>query len=81
MKKLEHMEYVLVHRGGRGQSFVYELIYNGEGKEGGTFLMGLADVNELKNTQNHRQWQFLASIGSPLATFCRGFCYFEQVHG
>ena len=32
MKKLEAMEYVLVHRGGRGQSFVYELLYNGEGE-------------------------------------------------
>ena len=25
---------VLVHRGGRGQSFVYELLYDGEGKDG-----------------------------------------------
>ncbi|MBU2711906.1 CHC2 zinc finger domain-containing protein [Zooshikella harenae] len=50
MRKLEQMEYVLVHRGGRGQSFVYELMYNGEGKNGETFLMGLADVKELKST-------------------------------
>ena len=26
------MEYVLVHRGGRGQSFVYELLWDGEGR-------------------------------------------------
>ena len=27
--RLEEMEYLLVHRGGRGQSFVYELLYEG----------------------------------------------------
>ena len=25
---------MLVHRGGRGQSFVYELLYEGQGKDG-----------------------------------------------
>jgi len=44
MKKLEELEYVLVHRGSRGQSFVYELLYDGEGKEGEAFMMGLVDV-------------------------------------
>ena len=44
MKKLEEMEYLLVHRGGRGQSFVYELLYNGEGKSGNSFLMGLTTI-------------------------------------
>ena len=28
LKRLEEMEYLLVHRGGRGQSFVYELLYD-----------------------------------------------------
>ena len=46
MKKLEQMEYLLVHRGGRGQSFVYELLYNGEGQQGERFLMGLTNINE-----------------------------------
>ena len=49
MKKLETMEYVLVHRGGRGQSFVYELLYNGEGHQNETFLMGLIDTSKLKH--------------------------------
>jgi hypothetical protein len=48
MKKLEAMEYVLVHRGGRGQSFVYELLYNGEGHQNEAFLMGLIDTRKLK---------------------------------
>ena len=47
MRKLEALEYVLVHRGGRGQSFVYELMYHGEGQQGDSFLMGLTDVTAL----------------------------------
>jgi DNA primase len=50
MHKLEELEYVLVHRGGRGQSFVYELLYDGRGQDGKPFLMGLADVPTLKRT-------------------------------
>ena len=42
MRKLEELEYVLVHRGGRGQSFVYELLYDGAGRDGKPFLMGLS---------------------------------------
>ena len=38
------MEYVLVHRGKRGQCFVYELLYDGQGQDGKPFLIGLLDV-------------------------------------
>jgi len=48
MHKLEELEYVLVHRGGRGQSFVYELLYDGQGQDGQPFIMGLIDVAQLK---------------------------------
>jgi DNA primase len=44
MHKLEELEYVLVHRGGRGQSFEYELLYSGEGEDGKPFVMGLMDT-------------------------------------
>ncbi|MBI3783784.1 MAG: toprim domain-containing protein [Deltaproteobacteria bacterium] len=47
MRKLEDLEYVLVHRGGRGQSFVYELLYAGQGGDGQPFLMGLLDPDTL----------------------------------
>jgi hypothetical protein len=47
MRKLEELEYVLVHRGGRGQSFVYELLYDGQGADGQPFLMGLLDPDTL----------------------------------
>ncbi|MFC2146324.1 hypothetical protein ACFLRT_03080 [Acidobacteriota bacterium] len=51
LDRLVEHEYVLVHRGSRGLSFVYELLYNGEGKKGEPFLMGLIDINQLINTQ------------------------------
>jgi len=43
LHRLEALEYVIVHRGGRGQSFVYELAYNGEGQDGTCFLMSLCN--------------------------------------
>lgn len=49
--RLEDMEYLLVHRGGRGQSFVYELLYDGNADQGPR-LPGLIDVDALKN-KNH----------------------------
>lgn len=48
MDRLVRMEYLLTHRGGRGQSFEYELLYSGEGEQGEAFLMGLLDVTALE---------------------------------
>jgi len=48
LARLEEYEYLLTHRGGRGQSFVYELVYRGEGQEGEPFLMGLLDAGKLR---------------------------------
>jgi DNA primase catalytic core len=50
LQRLIDHEYVLVHRGGRGQSFDYELLYQGEGEADQPFLMGLIDSERLKNT-------------------------------
>jgi len=47
MMRLHELEYVLVHRGGRGQGFVYELVYQGEGNDGGRFLPGLITAEAL----------------------------------
>jgi DNA primase catalytic core len=55
MHKLEELEYVLVHRGGRGQSFVYELLYDGGGRDGKPFLMGLIDVVSLKQVYDGKK--------------------------
>jgi len=48
MQRLEELEYAIVHRGGRGQQLVYELLYGGEGKDGSPFLPGLTDPSSLE---------------------------------
>jgi hypothetical protein len=48
LDKLVSLEYVLVHRGSRGQSYLYELVYDGGGKDGQPFLPGLIDVERLR---------------------------------
>ncbi|MEJ2416554.1 MAG: CHC2 zinc finger domain-containing protein [Exilibacterium sp.] len=45
--RLEDMEYLLTHRGSRGQSYLYELLYDGEGQEDKARLMGLIDTEKL----------------------------------
>jgi DNA primase catalytic core len=48
LDRLTELEYLIVHRGGRGQTFVYELVYDGQGKDGKPFLPGLIDVEALR---------------------------------
>ncbi len=45
--RLVELEYLLVHRGGRGQSFEYELVYDG-GSDPQRHLNGLIDVEMLR---------------------------------
>jgi hypothetical protein len=45
--RLEDLEYLAVHRGTRGQGFVYELAYDGKGKDGMPFLSGLIKLGSL----------------------------------
>jgi DNA primase len=52
-KRLEELEYLIMHRGKRGLTFEYELLYDGKGKDGSLFLMGLIDVDKLRMTQKH----------------------------
>lgn len=47
LERLVGLEYVLVHRGGRGHSFVYELLWDGGGTDGRPHLDGLVDVDTL----------------------------------
>ena len=51
LKRLEELEYLLVHRGGRGKSFVYELLYELRSDDGQHFLARLIDVDQLR-----REW-------------------------
>lgn len=50
LERLVALEYLLVHRGARGASFVYELAYDGQGEDGKPFVPGLIDVEALKAT-------------------------------
>jgi hypothetical protein len=55
LHRLEEMEYVLVHRARRGQGFVYEMLYNGEGQDGKPFVMGLLDAASLQTATYDEQ--------------------------
>jgi hypothetical protein len=46
--RLEELEYLLAHRGGRGQSFVYELVFAIEGDGSKPTMPGLIDVEKLR---------------------------------
>lgn len=66
MQRLMDMEYLLTHKGGRGQSFEYELLYQGEGPNGQPFLMGLLDIESLKpNTTTATSWGKKAEVVGP----------------
>jgi DNA primase catalytic core len=47
LHRLEELEYLLVHRGGRGQSIVYELMFMRPKDGGKPVLSGLIDVEKL----------------------------------
>ena len=55
LKRLEEMEYLLVHRGGRGQSFVYELLYEPPPENGSKFLANLIDSQRLRRNWSGRK--------------------------
>ncbi len=60
--RIAEMEYVLTHRADHGQGFVYELVYDGGGKEGHRFLSGLLDVDALRSGQKGER----SGAGRPL---------------
>jgi hypothetical protein len=54
LRRLEDMEYVVVHRAGRSQSYLYELVYSGEGKDGSPFVLGLLDAERLRRGESNQ---------------------------
>jgi len=52
LARLAEMEYLLIHRGGRGQSYAYELLYSGDGCDDVPHLSGLIDMERLKYDAN-----------------------------
>jgi len=67
-KRLEDMEYLLVHRGGRGQSLEYELLYDGDIKNDQPQLMGLIETDKLK--KHHYDKKKLGVKNKKLASSC-----------
>ncbi len=51
-KRLEEMEYLLVHKGRRGQSIQYELLYSGQLTDDENQLYGLIDTRQLGSKAN-----------------------------
>jgi hypothetical protein len=49
LDRLAALEYLLVHRGRRGQSYEYELLHDGEIQDGAPHLAGLIDVGALRS--------------------------------
>jgi hypothetical protein len=47
LHRLEELEYLLVHHGGRGQSFAYELVFERQGDSGKPMLPGLIEMEKL----------------------------------
>ena len=69
LERLVGLEYLLVHRGARGSSFVYELVYDGAGRDGRPFVPGLIDVAALKATATTAN---LAGVRGEFAGSTRG---------
>ena len=60
LDRLVAMEYLLVHRGQRGQSFVYELLYDGDGSAA-PYLSGLIDATTMTTSRGHEPENAVAS--------------------
>ena len=76
------MEYVLAHRGGRGQSFEYELLYDGDTDKNNCHAMGLLDITLLKTTKNKSTMKSLGgkdnNVGVPLGDHWGTFGHAEK---
>lgn len=66
LQRLVDYEYVLAHRGKNGETFVYELLYNGEGRRRERFVLGLLDATQL-NDGGTRTTTDLACLEGDLA--------------
>lgn len=51
LARLVELEYLLVHRGQRGQSFVYELLFDGSAASEAPHLSGLLDVTAMRSSR------------------------------
>ena len=56
LERLTQLEYVLVHRGMRGQSFVYELLFDGPAASEAPHLSGLIDVTTMISSRGSEEY-------------------------
>jgi hypothetical protein len=50
LQRLIELEYILSYKTGRGNEREYQLLYDGQGRDGERFLLGLIDVAKLKRS-------------------------------
>ncbi len=48
IKELIDLEYILIESGRNGSQYRYRLAYEGQGKDGSRFVLGLVSVEDLK---------------------------------
>jgi hypothetical protein len=56
LARLEELEYLLAHASERGRGALYELVYDGQGKDGAPFLAGLIDLARLGGHGYDERW-------------------------
>jgi DNA primase len=73
LARLVELEYLLVHRGGRGQSFEYELLYDGVAHGDAAHVSGLIDVEALRQSCGAQHYDAGRSgCGAPQSGDSRG---------
>jgi hypothetical protein len=70
LRKLVDLEYVLARRDPEGMGLIYELVYDGAGKDGSRFLSGLLDIEKLRRTGNDGAQPDAAASASAGASPC-----------
>jgi len=59
MERLIELEYILIHGGHQGRRISYELLYDGQGKDGKPFCVGLLDVEAIRKGKSDSTTQTL----------------------
>ena len=62
LNRLLELEYVLAHRTGHGNGESYQLLYDGQGRGGETFLLGLVDATKLKPAKLSRLYRLNCQV-------------------
>jgi hypothetical protein len=65
LSRLVELEYLIPHRADHGQGVVYELLYDGGGKNGARFLPGLIDVEKLRAVHGYDEKHPGQNAGHP----------------